>query len=303
MINLQPVVVRPKISSTDEDPVGKGLAKYGMSKFAGCPDIHIGAAYDRNLGRYLTGLDETHPDILALPQEERLKVQADILEERAQLEMQMGHSLHYTNEDFWSSVPIKLDRGIVYNPKIPRERIIIFAIIAGKLAPTNKSDIGNPDYLGTHFYVGAEFEDVSDRNASRHKERDLAFSLKAVLDNFDYAVVLGKYLNIAGISDKIPLANLDDLISDWLEKKAANKEAFLAAVKEKEEFIRLSVHFREFKRLNLVRWEDGKWFSGKVRLGKSEKEAVKKLISANADMQAELANLVADYEDKTGIKI
>ena len=49
----QTVVVRPKISSTDEDPVAKALAHFKMSKFAGCADNFIGAAYDRKLGRYL----------------------------------------------------------------------------------------------------------------------------------------------------------------------------------------------------------------------------------------------------------
>lgn len=299
-MNLQPVVVRPKISSTDEDPVGKALAKHGMSKFAGCPDVHIGAAYDRTLGRYLTGLDETHPDILALPTDERLEKQKDIAEERKFLEMQLGVSLHFTNEEYWSTLPIKLDRGMIYNPKVPRDRVIILAISAGKIAPTDKADIGNPDYLGTHFYVGSEFEDVSDRNANRHKERDIAFAVKGLLDKFDYAIEVCRYLNIAGISEKMPLANLDDLLSDWLEKKASNKEDFITVIKEKEEFIRLSNKFKEFRRLSLVRYEDGKWYSGKVRLGKSEKEAVKKLLTDNPDMQAELANLMQDYEDKTG---
>lgn len=297
MIDYKPMVVRPKISSTDEDPVGKALAKHGMSKFAGCPDVYLGASYDRTLGRYLTGLDENHPDVLNLPQEERLAKQAEILEERAFLEKELGVSLHHTNEDFWSTLQIVFDRGKLFNPRIPKERLIMLAIKAGKIAPTDKSDIGNPDFLGTNFYVGTEFEDVADKNASRGKERQVAAKVIEILSKFDYAIKICEYLNIAGVSEKMPVANLDDVLSDWLEKKASNKDAFLDAMKEKEEFIRLSVLFRDFRVKGLVKYEDGKWISGKVKLGKTEKDAVKKLLSANPDMQAELATLMENYEE------
>ena len=100
---FQTFVVRPKISLTDEDPVSKALGNYKMSKFAGCPDSFIGASFDRTLNRYLTGLDENHPDVLTLPQGEREAKQEEILKERAYLEKELGVNLHHTNEDFWST--------------------------------------------------------------------------------------------------------------------------------------------------------------------------------------------------------
>lgn len=297
MIDFKTVVVRPKISSTDEDPVGKALAKHGMSKFAGCPDVYMGASYDRTLGRYLTGLDENHPDILNLPQDERLAKQKEILEERAYLERELGVNLHHTNEDYWSTIQIVLDRGKLYNPSIPKDRVIIHAIKAGKIAPTDKSDIGNPDFIGTNFYVGSEYEDVADKNAGKAKERLLAVKVIEILDKFEYAIEICDYLNIPGVTERIPLANLDDILSTWLDKKTGNKELFLEAMKEKEEFVRLSNLFKKFKAKGLVRYEDGTWVSGKVKLGKTEKLAVKKLLTANPDMQAELAKLMEDYEE------
>ena len=301
-MDYQKVVVRPKISSTDEDPVARALGAQGMSKFAGCPDTFIGAVKDRTLGRYLTGLDENHPDILNLPADEREVKQKELKEERAWLEKELGINLHHTNEEFWGSLPIVMQPGKMYNTRIPMERVIIGAIKAGKMVPTSKEDIGNPDYIGVHFYIGTEFEDVSDKNLGRAKERKVAVELEKLLDNHDYAVEVGQYLGILGVSPKTPKANLDDLISTFLEKKPANKEAFLDAVALDKAFVRLFNQFGLFKTARLVKFDENRWKAGKVALGKTEKESVKKLLSADPVMQAELSRLMEDYKE-LGIKI
>lgn len=291
-------VVRPKISITDEDPVTKALSAYNMVKFAGCPDNYEGATYDRRLGRYLTGLDETHPDILQLPQNEREEKQKEILEERAELEKALGKDLHYTNEEFWASLPIKIDGNKVFNTAIPLDRVILKAIEAGKILPMSKEDINNPIYKGVNYYIGKEYEDVDDKNKVRDRERQVVKKTLELLEDFDYAVEVGRYLGIQGISSKMPKANLDDLLSGFLEKRPANKDAFLDAMKEKKEFIVLSNKFKELKVKKLVAFVGGKWTSGTLALGKTEKESVKKLLSADPTMQAELSTLLEDLEQK-----
>ena len=299
MTDYQKVVVRPRISSTDEDPVAKALGQHGMTKFAGCPDNYLGASYDGVLGRYVTGLDETHPSVLNLPQEERLAKQAEIIKEREFLERELGVDLRHTNEDFWSTLSIVLDRGKLYDTRNPMDRVIVGAIRAGKIVPTSKEDIGNPDYRGTNFYIGTEYEDVTEKGESRARERKVVLELTKLLDKFDYAIEVGKYLGVPGISDKMPRANLDDVLSDFVEKRNSNKELFLDAVSLPEAHIRLANQFKEFKAVKLVKYEDGKWMSGKVRLGKTEKESVKKLLSADPSMQAELSKLLEDYKELT----
>lgn len=295
---FQTFVVRPNISLTDEDPVSKALGNYKMSKFAGCPDNFIGASFDRELGRFLTGLDENHPSVLALPQKERLAKQQEILEERAALEKELGVSLHHTNEDYWSSLPIKIDQNKVFSTKNPLDRIILKAIEAGRIVPMSKEECEDPLFKGAHFYIGKEYEDVEDKNKMRGRERSIARKLDELLENFEYAVEIGKYLGIAGISPKMPKSNLDDLISEFLEKKASNKDLFLDATKEKREFIQLSNLWKEFKLKRLVNFENGRFYSGSVALGKTDKDSVKKLLSASPDMQAELARLMEDNSEK-----
>ena len=295
----QTVVVRPKISLTDEDPVAKALAVFKMSKFAGCPDNYIGAAMDRKMGRYLTGLDENHPDILALPQVERLAKQKEITEERAFLEKELGINLHHTNEDFWHQLPIILDGTRSFNLANPMDRVIVKAIEAGKLIPTKKADISNPEFKNANFYLGLEFEDVEDKNKLRDRDSDVIFELRTVLGDFDYAIEVAKYLSISGVSERMPLNNLKDLLYEYLERKSANKDSFLAAMKEERKVITLYNKFRDFKIKGLVRFEDGAWKVGKVRLGKTEKESVKKLLSANPEMAAELSRLLEDYKELT----
>src|SRR5687768_9648542 len=97
-------VVRPKISLSDEDPTTRALGVYKISKFSGCPDNYIGAAKDRVLGRFLTGLDETHPDVMSLPQAERKVKQEELALEKSFLEKELGVNLHHTNTEFWEEL-------------------------------------------------------------------------------------------------------------------------------------------------------------------------------------------------------
>jgi len=295
---FQTFVVRPKISLTDEDPVSKALGHYKMSKFAGCPDNYIGAQMDRQLNRYLTGLDENHPDILSLPQEERLAKQKEILEERAHLEKELGVNLHHTNEEFWSSLDMKIDANRIFNTANPLDRVILKAIEAGKILAFSKEDCEDPMFKGINFYIGKEYDDVEEKNRIKGKERKIARKLDEVLEDFNYAVELGKYLNIAGVSEKMPPANLEDLLTDFIDKKSGNGDMFMDATKEKREFIQLSNLWKEFKAKRLVEFSNGFFYSGKVALGKTDKLSVKKLLSSDPTMQAELARLLEDNKEK-----
>lgn len=290
-------VVRPKISATDQDPVGKGLAAHGMSKFAGCPDVIFGAAFDRQLKRYLTGLDETHPDILILPAEEREAKQAEIIAERVALEKEIGESLEHTNTKYWEELKIVLDRGKSFTTRNPEDRIIIKVLQAGDMVPFSKEEVDNPKYAGCNYYIGTEFEDVTEKTQSRSKDRKVSIELEKLLDKTELAIEIGKYLGIEGVVTGVPRANLDDLISTFLEKKPSNKEAFLEVVAQTEEFIRLYNLFQEFRLLQLVRFEDGRWMSGKVKLGKTDKESVKNLCSTKPEMQAEKSKLLEEHKE------
>lgn len=289
-------VVRPKISSTDRDPVGEALAKHGMSKFAGCPDIFYGPAVDRTLNRNLTGFDETHPDILILPEEKREQRQEEIISERESLGKAIGADLYHTS-DWWDTLKIVLDRGKIFNTRNPEDRIILTVLKAGDMVPFGRDNIDDPKYNGVNYYIGDEFEDVAEKTQNRAKDRKVSTSLSQLLSKYDLAIEVGKYLGIDGVSHGIPLDNLDDLLSTFIEKKPANKDTFLEAVDQSEEFIRLSNLFKEFKVAKLVRYEDGRWMSGKTKLGRTEKEAVKNLVSTKPEMQAEKAKLLEDFAD------
>lgn len=290
-------VVRPKISETDMDPVGSALAKHGMSKFAGCPDIIYGAGYDRALDRYLTGLDETHPDILLLPHDERELKQQEILDERIELEKQIGEDLSHTNTKFWETLKIVLDRGMSFSTRNPKDRLILKVIQAGDLAPWGKDNIDDPKYITSNFYIGTEYEDVTEKTETRVRGRKISRQLDDLLEKYDFSIEVGKYLGIEGISAGVPPKNLDDLYSSWLDKKTTNGDAFLEAVSLSEEHIRLGNLFKEFRILGLVEFKDSKWYSGKFKLGKTDKEAVKNLCSNKPEFQAEKATLMEKYNE------
>lgn len=295
---FQTLVIRPKISITDEDPVTKALAAFKMSKFAGCADTYIGASVDRNTNRRLTGLDENAPEILNLPQDERILKQKELIEEREFLEKELGVSLHHTNDAFWESLDMSMDNGKILNLASPLDRVKYHAIVAGKILPLSKDESSNPEFKGINFYIGKEYEDVEDKNKNRSKVRQVARKLDELLENFDYSVEIGRYLGIAGVSPKMPKGNIEDLLADFLEKKKSNADTFLEALKEGKDFINLSNKFKEFRVKKLVEFSNGKFYSGKVALGKTEKDSVKKLLSSNPEMQAELARLLEELEEK-----
>lgn len=295
---FQTLVVRPKISITDEDPVTKALGVYKMSKFAGCADNYIGASIDRKTGRRLTGLDENAPEVLNLPQEERIAKQKEIVTEREFLEKELGVNLHHTNDAFWETLDMSMDNGKVLNTANPLDRVKYHAIIAGKILPLTKDESNNPEFKGVNFYIGKEYEDVEDKNKSKAKERQVYRKLDELLENFDYSVEVGKFLGIAGVTPKTPKANIEDLLTDFVERKKANAETFLEAMKEPREYIQLSNKFKEFRSKKLVEFSNGKFYSGKVALGKTEKDSVKKLLSSDPEMRAELASLLQELDEK-----
>lgn len=295
---FQTLVIRPKISLTDEDPTSRALGVYKMSKFAGCADNYIGASIDRTTGRRLTGLDENAPEVLTLPQDERIAKQKEILEERAFLEKELGVDLHHTNTAFWEALDMTMDNGKILNLANPLDRVKYHAIVAGKILPLTKDESSNPEFKGVNFYIGKEYEDVEDKNKVKAKERQVYRKLDELLENFDYSVEVGKYLGIAGVTPKTPKANMEDLLTDFVEKKKANADIFLEAMKETREFINLSNKFKEFRSKKLVEFSNGKFYAGKVALGKTEKDSVKKLLGSNPEMQAELSRLLEEVNEK-----
>jgi hypothetical protein len=214
----------------------------------------------------------------------------------------LGVDLHHTNKDYWANLKIVLDRGKAFNTRNPEDRLIIKVLQAGDMVPFSKDDIDNPKYLGCNYYIGNEFEDVAEKTHNRSKDRKVASELEKLLDNYDLAIEIGKYLLIEGIALGIPRANLDDLLSTYIEKKASNKDVFLEAVGQTEEAIRLHNLFAEFKAVRLVRYEDGRWMFGKTKLGKTEKESVKNLLSNKPEMQSAKATLLEDFNDLKATK-
>lgn len=296
------VVVRPKISITDEDPVGKALGNHKMSKFAGCPDVYY-PVMDRQLGRYLTGLDENHPSVLFLPQDEKEKKQAEIVAERTYLEKELGVSLHHSNDAYWGALEIIIDRGISFNLDNPYDKVKYNCLVAADLLPTSLEDINNPKYNGSNFYLGKDWEDVSQKNSLRHRDRKVAAELEKLLEDVPYAIEIAKYIGVRDINGNIPKENLDDMLSEFIERNAAkNKEIFLEAMKTPREEVILLNQFQIFKRLKLVNFEEGVWKSGNVKIGKTDKQAVKKLLSTSPDMQSELSNLMEAFKESVSKK-
>lgn len=161
--------VRPRI--TDGDAFG--LSNYGLSKWRDTVET-VPCAFDQDAGKWLTGLDENDPKILSLPEEERLKKQAEVTELRKQLEKQTGLDLSATNHAFWENYLILLsDNRRPFIPHLnPKDRIAIEVLKRRGDIPFGAGDLYNSKYTDIKFYIETEEAEANTRTNKRKLEKE-----------------------------------------------------------------------------------------------------------------------------------
>lgn len=165
------VRIRP---NTKQDGVDNfGLEQYGEVMMPGVKHIYS-VAYIEQVGsdviKYVTGLDETHPSVLFLPEEERIKKIKHIRKEASEIYYSLEFKkvdpedphfwekcslLAPTNVAFWKEVILEIDNlGRVLNLSNVKDRILYNVIKAGgipEVAPSQS--IGATDYVRYKFYL------------------------------------------------------------------------------------------------------------------------------------------------------
>lgn len=193
-------IVRIKPNTRPDSIENFGLEQYGEVMMPGVKHVYTVAYIEQpgtNIIKYITGLDETHPSVLSLPDDERRQKIRQIRKEASEIYYLLSFIrvdvddehfwekcslLSPTNIDFWKNIKLEIDNlGRILNMLDVNSRILYNVIKAGgipEVAP-NQS-IAMTDYQRYKFYLddGTETSFV----IKSRKSKTLAYS------------ILGRYL-------------------------------------------------------------------------------------------------------------
>ena len=159
--------VEPKLASGDIT----GLAAAGLSKNVGTIRSFC-VAFDRQTGKYQTGLDEFAPEVTSLPEDEQKKRVDWIVETRNTLEKLFGQQgiLDCRNADFWDlwkvDFEITQDKKILvmgshpqFQPeKFARHKLALITLYVGGDIPFSKKEASNPRFKNAQFVITTQDE-------------------------------------------------------------------------------------------------------------------------------------------------
>ncbi len=273
-----------------------GLDKYDKSKFPGTFEImQCGRGAD---GRWVTGLDEFALSIKAIKDPElRKKRQDEVKEIREDLERLTGHDLS-GNSDFWLTFYVKIVDKLGLNLDIPMDRVRYYVLLSNKFsAPELEAKI-DPDYINTKFYMHRS-ESEEGQKAVKSRERDKAISdLFLMYDNEFKLKLIGRYILGTKVKDVMQKDTVYNLLRDAIttDKEGTVVRKFAEATAKTIEELQYKLIIDEAVQRHVIRIREGYYQRGNATYGKSMKDVIKFLSSAeNAN---EFSSVKEEVEEK-----
>ena len=290
------------------DPIG--LDNYELSKFPHTGD-YLTPLFDDRTGKYMTGLDEFDPVILAIKDPEVRKAeQAKAKEFKRQLEELTGLDLGPKNYEFWDNyvIPFVVDiKGNVreFHPETnPMDSLALIILKRRGDIPFSKAEMHDPRYKDAKFYLTTnEEETVFNKSKIRiERERNLKMAdlFSSEESNYDRAWNICYYLGLKprkGCSFDILEENLE-LFTTEGNKKENTLDSFLEACKLSNSDLLTANSVKRAVVYNIVKFNpaDKVYYRGGVNYRQSEKESIEYLKSP--EMASELAELLTAVKKK-----
>lgn len=195
-------------------------------KFSKRPTI-LCPAFDVNLGKHLTGLDEDDLELLNLPKDEAKAERERRMSKRAELEEKLGiSSLKATNFDYWHEFAVELVEGMVFDTTYPKHELQIIVLKRRGDVAFGRSDIWNPKCKDIEFYLDTE-EQVKKEGSSDRKKKLRGFSELAKLsENNERLFNVAYFLNLSPKKDET-VDELQDKLQTFMEVDNENLEKFI----------------------------------------------------------------------------
>jgi hypothetical protein len=272
--------IRPKYN--EEDVIG--LGKYGKSLWTDCAYV-IQPIYNDRLKKYLTGLDENDPEVMAIKDtKERESRRAEITKTRKELEDLTGFDLS-PNSTYWDTeVMIFSEKSKPLVPYLnPNDRIKVEWLKRRGDVPFGSSDLYNSKYSDAKFYIETEDEAVDKRKNRKNLQKE-AIAASVMLEN-DYDK-LWKICYLLGINKKynVNINTLIDGLDEWIERNKKfpdTLERLTNLYKKSIQYLEIFADFEEALYYSILQFDSPTktYYRGGLNFGQTKAECVDFLLS------------------------
>jgi hypothetical protein len=293
------ISIKPFLEFKGED---MGLAKYGLVVFDNCYYQEPLACVEMNgIVRYLTGLNEFAPEVIDLPEEEKVAKIKDIRKTVAELEKKLATNVIDPNDpEFWSKVKLlKPDNSEFYSkysikltnepvpldPNKPDDLIKIKAIEAGgfKYVAPSYEEAKKDSRYNYRFYLDREEITVSARTEIKKlKNKCLALLNELYETNFNKLFYVAKNIDLNSSQYKlntpidIMYDNMDRYINGEYTEKVIRKciDTFLSTCEKSMHELKLNAMINDaiFYRVIALKGNTYVHMSSGSQLGNNKKE-------------------------------
>lgn len=292
--------VRPRI--IDGDLIG--LSNHNLSKWRDTVEIYT-CKYDEMAKKWLTGLDENDPKILAIEnEEERVKKQNELRELREQLEKLTGKDLSATNDEFWSEYLITFtDNMRPFIPHLnPWDRVAIEVLKRRGDIAFGGSDLHNARYTDSKYYIESEEQEISSKKSIRKLQKQAISAAFSLEDNYDKLWKIAYLLNLTKTVNENS-QSLIDKIDNYVrrnEKYSDELEKLVDLVALTDYELEALTMFRKAIKAGVIKFDAATklYHRGGVNFKGTEMDSVKDM--TNPEKSAIYAEIIAEVSRKEG---
>lgn len=274
---------------TDPSEINFGLEKEGRSKLPGCGDYVQPA--QRN-GKWLTGLDETAPEVVAKGKDEIARVKA----EREELERLTGHDLSPLNHDFWENILIQVNRNTAFDESDPEARIKLAALRARRAVAPNPN-VPKAEYPGVKYYLTKPEEESTHRLQPKKDKAVAMGKVVELMKDTNKARLVAKSLGFS-VNEETLIDTIYDMFISFIDRFPKEN-----TVKEFNEYnekdisaLQITLAFEDAVKKKIIVSDKGTYRRGTVALGRTKKEALNKLSSI--EFVGELESIFEELNEK-----
>ncbi len=302
--------VEPKLANGDTT----GLAANGLSRNVGTIRS-FSVAFDDQTGKYVTGLDEFHPSVTSLPEEEQKARREWIIATRDTLERLIGQKgiLDARNGDFWSlwkvDFEVAQDKKIIvmgshpmFQPeKFWRHKLALITLYFGGDIPFSKKEASDPRFKQAQFVITTQDElnslskDRVKKSRKQGAEMEKLFPSEGGKGDFDRAWSVAYLLGVQKEMN-VSYEKLEETL-EIFSKQPEYIDRFLAFCKMDNAELTIEVTIKKACAYGVIdyRGEDKLYYRGGHNFRTTEDETVKyfKVNMADSSIAREYAEIKA----------
>lgn len=275
---------------TSPDVINFGLEKEGRSKLPGTSDT-VQPMFAN--GKWVTGMDETAPDVIAKGKEEIERVKA----EREELERLTGFDLSPSaSNPFWEDMWITINRNVAFDTTDPYSRIRMHVLRARK-AVAPHPDVSSAEYPGVKYYFAKPEEEAQYKLKPKKEKAEAMAKLVELMKDTKKARLVAKGLGFS-VADETSSDSMYDMFISFIDRfpKENTVKQFIEQLNIPVQEHQVTAAFEKALNRGIISNDKGTFRRGTVALGRTKKEAITKLLTI--EFSGELESIFTELAEK-----